>query len=275
MLDHRGSVLYGGISVARRYGYVHRTMQKQADSDEHHRRYRPASIGGNPVKIPRHIRIFILAAISVVARAEVFVAPVAGTLYVKCVDGVSGATSQFGTGTSVWTFVSYLSSLPQSCPTNEVTVGSVVAGQSVPFGIHSSWNGADYWAFSTETDQGSVVSFTDVNNNLGMGGKIIQPTGPNTWVMHLNDAARYTMGSDGANNNILVQLRLSPGTSSPPPPTGGVFVAPYAGTLYLTCIGGNAGTTSQSVSAVHRRHSCHTSVKHPNRVPHLKCLREM
>ena len=189
--------------------------------------------------------MYILAAIPFLAHAEVFVAPVSGTLYVKCVGGVSGATSQFGTGTSVGTFVSYLSSLPQSCPTNEVTVGSVVAGQSVPFGIHSSWNGADYWAFSTGTDQASVVSFTDVNNNVGMGGKIIQPTAPNTWVMHLNDAARYTMGSDGANNNILVQLRLSPGTSSPPPPTGGVFVAPYAGTLYLTCIGGNAGTTSQ------------------------------
>jgi uncharacterized protein (TIGR03437 family) len=177
-------------------------------------------------------------------RAEVFVAPATGTLYIKCVGGSAGASSQFGTGTSIGTFVSYFSSLPQSCPTNEVAIGGVVAGQSVPFGIQTSWGGGDYWAFSTGTDQASIVSFTDVNNDLGMGGKIIQPTTPNTWVMHLNDAAEYTISSHEA-NNILIQLRLAPGSGAPPPPTGGVFVAPYDGTLYLTCIGGSAVAVSQ------------------------------
>src|SRR6516225_7214585 len=120
--------------------------------------------------ISQYVRICVLAAIPVVAHAEVFVAPVSGTLYVKCVGGSAGAASQFGTGTSIATFVPYLSSLPQSCPTTEVSIGSVTAGQTVPFGIYTRWSGSDFWAFSTSTDQPSYVSFTDVNNSLGLGG---------------------------------------------------------------------------------------------------------
>jgi uncharacterized protein (TIGR03437 family) len=173
----------------------------------------------------------------------IFVAPSGGTLYLKCVGGSAGATSQFGIGTSPSTFVSYLSSLPQSCPDTEVAAGTVAAGQTVPFGIQTSWGGQTYWAFSTSSDQGSMVSFTDMNNSLGMGGNIIQQTGTNTWVMHLNDAAHYTLSSAEA-NNILVQIRVSSADGTPAQ-TGGVFVAPSAGTLYLKCVGGSAGATSQ------------------------------
>ena len=173
----------------------------------------------------------------------VFVAPSAGTVYLKCVGGSAGATSQFGIGSSPSNFVSYLSSLPQSCPDTEVPAGTVTAGQTVPFGIETSWGGQTYWAFSTSTDQGSMVSFTDMNNSLGMGGKIIQQTGTNTWVMHLNDAAHYTLSSDEA-NNVLIQLRLS-SSSVTPAQTGGIFVAPSTGTLYFKCVGGSAGATSQ------------------------------
>jgi uncharacterized protein (TIGR03437 family) len=152
---------------------------------------------------------------AIYGNAESFVAPVSGTLYLQCVGGSAGAISQFGTGNSIGSFVSYLNSLPGSCPTSEVQVGAVAAGQTVTFGIHTLWNGKDYWAFSNGTDQGSVVSFTDMNNSLGMGGKIIQQTGTNSWVMHLNDAAHYTLSTDEA-NNILIQLRLA--SSGPPPP---------------------------------------------------------
>ncbi len=47
-----------------------------------------------------------------------FVAPISGTLYIKCVGGDAGAVSQFGIGTSPSTFVSYLNSLPRLLAAN-------------------------------------------------------------------------------------------------------------------------------------------------------------
>lgn len=187
--------------------------------------------------------IAVAGSFSADAHAESFVAPVSGTLYISCVGGSAGAVSQFGTGTSSANFVPYLSSLPESCPTAQVSLGAVTAGQTVPFGIETQWGGQTYWAFSTGTDEASIVSFTDVNNSLGMGGNIIQQTGTNTWVMHLNDAAHYTISQDEA-NNILIQLQISSSTQTTAP-TGGVFVAPTTGTLYLQCVGGSAGAVSQ------------------------------
>jgi prepilin-type processing-associated H-X9-DG protein len=152
-----------------------------------------------------------------------FIAPITGTLYLKCVGGSAGALSQFGLGTSPSTFVSYLSALPGSCPTAEVAAGGVMAGQAVPFGIQTWWTGRSYWAFSTGADPGSIVSFTDMNNRLGWGGSILQSMGTNTWVLHLNDAAHYTLDY-GEADNILIQIRLQPAESSlisvfgPPPP---------------------------------------------------------
>ncbi len=184
----------------------------------------------------------LLGVSSVDARAESFVAPASGTLYISCVGGSAGAVSQFGTGTSPTNFVPYLSSLPESCPTAQVSLGAVTAGQTVPFGIETLWGGQTYWAFSTGTDEASIVSFNDLNDSLGMGGNILQQTGTNTWVMHLNDAAHYTISQDEA-NNILIQLQISSAQTAAP--TGGVFVAPSTGTLYLQCVGGSAGAVSQ------------------------------
>jgi hypothetical protein len=162
------------------------------------------------------------------AHAESFVAPSSGTLYVECIGGSAGATSQFGTGTSPSSFVALLSGLPQSCPTSEVVEGAVVAGQTVPFAIYTFWNGQYYWAFSTSTDQASYVAFTDVNDSLGMGGNIIQQTSATTWIMHLNDAAHYTISTAEA-NNILIQLRLAPSASPAPSTTGPCTTATVSG----------------------------------------------
>jgi hypothetical protein len=104
----------------------------------------------------RNLYLVVLMALvgsfSPYASGESFVAPTSGTLYIKCVGGSAAATSQFGTGTSQTNFVPYLNSLPGSCPTSEVSIGTVSVGQTVPFGIHTIWEGADYWAFSTGTD---------------------------------------------------------------------------------------------------------------------------
>jgi hypothetical protein len=146
------------------------------------------------------------------ARAESFIPPYSGNLYVRCIGGSAGATSQLGVGSAPNNFVPYLNGLPQACPDSEVLVGPVTAGQPVEFGLSTSWLGQMYWAFSFNTDQASQVAFNDVCNSLGMNGKIIQRTGPNTWVMYLNDAAHYTIEQCEA-KNIIIQIRLA-GTCS-------------------------------------------------------------
>jgi hypothetical protein len=162
------------------------------------------------------IPIVMVGLLSTDASAESFVAPAAGTLYVKCVGGSAGAVSQFGTGTSVANFVPLIGSLPQTCPSPEVPIGPVSAGQTIPFGIHTVWEGADHWAFSAGADEASMVAFSDVYDTLKMDGKIIQRTGANTWVLHLSDAAHHTVSLDLA-DNILIQLRLVVNESQPPP----------------------------------------------------------
>jgi len=89
------------------------------------------------IAIPKLFFVFTVTGtcLSLAAHAESFVAPSSGTLYIQCVGGSAGAVSQFGTGTSPTTFVGYLNSLPQSCPTSEVSIGPVTAGQTVVFGI--------------------------------------------------------------------------------------------------------------------------------------------
>ena len=183
-------------------------------------------------------------------HAENFVAPASGTLYLSCVGGNAGAVSQFGTGTSIANFVPYLSSLPGSCPTAEVSIGAVTEGQKVPFGLHTVWDGREYWAFSTGTDEASIVSFTDVYNSLAMAGKILQPTVPNTWVMHLNDAAHYTFSQTEA-NNILIQLRLSPSVVSATPEDRQGVKAPSSPPLVAASVGGvhTWSTTDPNCSA--------------------------
>jgi hypothetical protein len=151
--------------------------------------------------------IVLAGSLTPAVGAESFVAPASGTLYIKCIGGSAGAVSQFGTGSAISNFVPLLNSLPQACPTTEVSVGPVTAGQRVPFGIHTVWEDLDYWAFSTSSDQPSTVAFSDVYNSLGMGGRVIQQTGVNTWTMHLSDAAHHTVALDMA-NNVLIQIRL-------------------------------------------------------------------
>ena len=146
------------------------------------------------------------------AFAESFVAPYSGTLYIRCIGGSAGATSDFGTGTNPADWTPYLRSLPPSCPTTEVRIGSVTTGQVVPFAMRTQWLEREYWAFSTAQDEASTAAFSDSDNSLKMGGKTIEQTAPDTWVMHLDDAASYTVDDNDA--DFLIQIRLVR-TSSP------------------------------------------------------------
>jgi hypothetical protein len=168
-------------------------------------------------KVLRNGCLGIVTVVSLIAaartlNAESFVPPYSGNLYLQCIGGSAGATSQVGIGSSQYNFVSYLTGLPAACPDTEVLVGPVTAGQPVEFGMSTLWLGQTYWAFSFNSDQGSTVAFSDVCNSLGLNGNTILQTSPNTWVMHLNDAAHYTISQCEA-DNIVLQIRLA-GTCS-------------------------------------------------------------
>ena len=143
----------------------------------------------------------------------VFTMPYNGTLYLLQEGGSAAATTEFGLGTSPTNFVHYYTGLPNSPnPTGEVTVGYFPAGTVINFGMFSQWGSESGWAFSTGTDQASIIAFTDPDNNLGMGGSITQQTSSTTWLLHLDDALSYLVDDD--DNDVLIQIRVAP--SSPP-----------------------------------------------------------
>jgi len=153
----------------------------------------------------------LFTALPALAQNGNFIAPYSGTLYVQCTGGSAGGASVFGTGTTPANFAAYLMNLPESCPDAEVLVGPVTGGETLQFGILTAWEGQTYWAFSNDTDEASLVSFTDVCDDLGLNGSIYQPTGATTWVMHIDDAVHYPLGYGTCEaNNMLVQLRFSP-----------------------------------------------------------------
>ena len=70
------------------------------------------------------------------------------------------------------------------------------------------FRGDTAWGFSNGNDQWSRVAFTDMDNSLGMGGRSIERTGANTWLMHLDYA---NLGFDDDDNDIVIQIRLATG----------------------------------------------------------------
>ena len=139
----------------------------------------------------------------------VFTMPYTGTLYLLQMEGSAGASTMFGLGTSPTNFVGYYGGLPNNpVPTGEVMVGTFTAGTVINFGMFSQFGTQSGWAFSSGTDQASIVAFTDPDNNLGMGGSITQQTSSTTWLLHLDDALSYLFDDD--DNDVLMQLRVAP-----------------------------------------------------------------
>ena len=144
-----------------------------------------------------------------------FVMPFSGNLYFKQMGGEAGATTTFGTGTSRGNFVPYYHDLPNSPnPTGEVLVGFFPAGTTIHLGMFTQLGDESGWAFSDADDRASIVAFTDVDNSLGMGGSIIQQTGADTWLLHLDDALSYLYDDD--DNDVLMQLRVAPSSAIAP-----------------------------------------------------------
>jgi hypothetical protein len=135
--------------------------------------------------------------------------PVSGTLFLQQQGGSAAASTKFGIGTSPGNFVQYYDGLPNNPnPTGEVMVGSFAAGTIINFGLFSQLGNESGWAFSTGTDRASIVSFSDVDNSLGMNHNITQQTSPTTWLLHLDDALSYLFDDD--DNDVLMQIRVAP-----------------------------------------------------------------
>jgi hypothetical protein len=82
----------------------------------------------------------------------------------------------------------------------------VSEGERIVFGLRTSWGELPEWAFSNRSDRSSTVAFKDGNNLLRRGGTAVQSVTPNTWILHLDDAASYLVDDD--NDDILIQIRF-------------------------------------------------------------------
>ena len=150
------------------------------------------------------------------SKAETFVMPVDGKLYLEVVNAKPGAEWKFGVGTSAANCQVFLASLPDtSFPKGEIPVENAHAGSPVPFCMWSKYGASSAWAFSGGSDAASQVAFWDGHNTLHMGGNIIEQTGPTTWVMHLDNAVSYLY--DDSNDDILIAIRIEPIGLNPSP----------------------------------------------------------
>jgi hypothetical protein len=141
--------------------------------------------------------------------ASFFTVPYDATLYLAPLGGDAGATTEFGLGTSQQNAVPIFAGLPNNPqPAGQVQIGFVSAGTDLNFYEKTDF-GSTEWAFSIDTvTVASRVAFLDLNNTLGLGGSIVEPTGPTTWLLHLDDAVSYLFDDD--NNDLYVQIRLVP-----------------------------------------------------------------
>ena len=143
--------------------------------------------------------------------AESFVVPFSANLYLEVRGGEAASRGMvdFGLGTAPTNFIPYLRNLaPNTSLEGEVFLGFFGAGETVHFGMRATFLGDTAWGFSNGNDQWSRVAFTDMDNSLGMGGRSIERTGANTWLMHLDYA---NLGFDDDDNDIVIQIRLATG----------------------------------------------------------------
>ena len=143
------------------------------------------------------------------AEGNEFVMPIDGNLFLQQMGGEAGGVTSFGLGTSPSNFDVLYTGLPNNpSPVGEVLAGFFTAGTTIHFGEFTTFAGLEGYAFSNGTDQASVVAFSDIDDSLGMGGSIIQQTGQDTWLLHLDDAVSYLFDDD--DNDVLMQLRVAP-----------------------------------------------------------------
>lgn len=152
-----------------------------------------------------------------------FVMPVSGYVSLQFIGGSAAATTTFGLGTDPSHFDPLFSGLPNTpSSTSPVDVGFFSAGTTIHMGMYTVWGNLSGWAFSDWTNEASIVAFSDPTDSLGLGGSIIQQTGPDTWVFNLDDALSYLVDND--NNDVLIQLQITPASSATPEPNSAILL---------------------------------------------------
>jgi hypothetical protein len=140
------------------------------------------------------------------APAAFFTVPADGLVFLRPVGGDAGAVTEFGLLTPTGTQLPLFRGLPATpMPAGEVSLGFFAAGTGLDFYQTTTFGGTST-AFSTGTDLASLRAFTDTDNSLGMGGSVITPTGPNTWLFRLDNARSFLFDDD--DNDVLIELRL-------------------------------------------------------------------
>ncbi len=118
--------------------------------------------------------------------------------------GDRGGTTEFGIVLPQGDPLPIFTGLPgHPNPAREIEVGPVSAGSKLRIYLKRG----NSWVFSDSTfTKQSHETFSDRDNSLGGGGSIIEKTGSNTWVLHLDDIGSH----DDNDDDIFIQLRLKP-----------------------------------------------------------------
>lgn len=136
-----------------------------------------------------------------------FTVPANGRLFLQPMGGEASADTEFGIVTSSGKRIPFFTGLPNNPnPNTSVSAGLVTTNDEVHFYELTTFFNSTQFAFSDGTDFPSLEAFSDRDNSLGMGGCIIEQTGPLTWLLHLDDA----FSSDDDDNDVLIQIRLEP-----------------------------------------------------------------
>lgn len=147
--------------------------------------------------------------------ALAFIVPYNGDLYLTFMGGSAAANSDFGVVSSIGNLTRYFTGLPNyPSPTSEVFVGSFSTNYSIDFYVMTDGK----YGYSNQTD--------DISREVFNGG--IQQTGEYTFLLYLDDA----MSTDNDNNDILMQIRISP-TAVPIPGAVWLFGSGLAGLIGL------------------------------------------
>jgi DnaJ domain len=133
-----------------------------------------------------------------------FVVPYDSIMFLTPLGGDAGGDTEFGLGESVADHGPIFTGLPNHpSHVHELRIGRFREGSKPCFYLKT--NGA--WAFMKPgTNREAIETFADRDNSLGGGGTVVEKTGPDTWVLHLDDVG----SNDDDDDDVLIQIRLEP-----------------------------------------------------------------
>jgi hypothetical protein len=164
----------------------------------------------------------------ILAATNSFILPYDANVTLTPSGGTASAVSDFGLGTSQANATVLFSNLPNHSTVAGANIGFYPAGSSLDVYEKTLWGGTTYWAFSSDTvTSASRTAFMDLDNSLGFGGSVYEKISNTQYMMHLDDAASYTV--DDNDHDVLMAITLTP----VPEPGSLLALAAGAGLLAL------------------------------------------